>query len=109
MTHADTSKAVGLVKLGGSIGIASAFIGLAIFLVGLVGIHPVFMLSILPILLGGIGMVVTVIGAVMHTPGGADETTPISAIFCCMFGLIFGAIEWYIWSSFAVIAAAAGK
>lgn len=106
MSHSpDAARALSLVKLGGSLGIASAFIGLAIFL-GAMGFNGALVLSILPLLLGGIGMVVTVFGSVMHTPTGEDETAPIAAMFCCLFGLIFGAIEWYLWTAPAAAAAA---
>jgi hypothetical protein len=108
MTHApDAARALYLVKLGGSLGIASSFIGLAIFLAGMFGVSAVFMLSILPLALGGVGMVITIVGSMMHTPGGPDETAPIAAIFCCLFGVIFGAIEWYIWMAPAATTGAA--
>lgn len=106
MAHAET-KASGLVKTGGALGIASAFIGLAMFLAGMFGIHAVFMLSILPLGLGALAIVMTMVGCCGHTPTGEDETAPISAVFCGLFGVIFGAIGWYLWGGLAAATTAA--
>lgn len=91
------SRRASAVKIGGAMGIAASFIGLGVFFVGLFGFNAVFMLSILPILLGGIGMVLSIVGATIHQPSGDEETQPISALFCCLAGLLFGLIELSIW------------
>jgi hypothetical protein len=97
MAYSTDARSLYLIKLGGALGIASAFIGLAVFLGGMFGFSAVFMLSILPLALGAIGTVMIIIGSVCHVPGGSDETAPIAGLFCCFFGLIFGAIGLYVW------------
>lgn len=86
-------------------GIASAFIGLAVFLGGMFGFSAVFMLSILPLVLGAVGAVMIIVGSIYHVPSGADETAPIAGLFCCLFGLVFGAIGMYVWMNLPAVTA----
>ena len=48
--------------LGGALGIAACLIGLAIFLVACAGFGAVFMLSIIPLILGAVGFVLSIVG-----------------------------------------------
>lgn len=105
MAHTIDGRSLSLIKLGGALGIASALIGLAVFLTAIFRFDAVLMLSILPLGLGGVGMILIIVGTVMHVPEGADETAPIAGLFCCLFGVVFGAIGWWIWSGMQAPAA----
>ena len=96
-TSIGSSRKSSLVKIGGSLGIAGSFISLLLFLFALFGFNAAFMLAILPVAFGGIGMVISIVGAVMNKHEGDAETQPISALFTCATAIIVGLIEMQIW------------
>jgi hypothetical protein len=96
MAHASR-RGSSLVKIGGALGIAACFIGLAVFMIALFGFNAAFMLSPLPVILGVIGLVMAVIGGVVTQHLGEEETQPIAALFVCLTGIIIGMIEMHVW------------
>ena len=97
MTDSTYSRKNSLVKIGGAIGMAGSFIALGIFLFALLGFYAVFMLSVLPVALGTIGLVITIFDSVRHKYEGEAETQPISALFACATAIIVGLIMMQIW------------
>jgi fucose 4-O-acetylase-like acetyltransferase len=85
-----------LVKIGGSLGMAAAFISMAVFLAGLCDFEAAFMLAPLALALAIIGFIVTIIGGVMRTYAGNEETQPLAAFFVCIIGIVASLIEIYI-------------
>jgi hypothetical protein len=98
-TAIGISRKSSLVKIGGSLGIAGSFISLFLFLFALFGFSAAFMLAILPVAFGGLGTVLTIIGAILHKHEGEAETQPISAIFACTMAMVAGGIELQMWLS----------
>jgi hypothetical protein len=85
-----------LVKIGGSLGIASVFIVIAIFVVALFNIGAVFILVPLALALSSIGLIISLIGGVARKHEGNEEVQPIAALFACSAGLIFALLEWMV-------------
>jgi predicted histidine transporter YuiF (NhaC family) len=92
------------VQVGGGLGIAGCVIGLLIFLAACFGFGAAFYLSLLPLAFGVIGLVLTVIGAIVQKNAGIADTQVLAAIFVSLFGLVGGLIlvaVWYGWRGFA--------
>jgi hypothetical protein len=92
-----------LAKIGGGIGIAASCIGLAIFLAACAGASAVFYLSFIPLLLGLIGLIITVAGGLLKKNHGMEDTQVLAAIFICVFGIIGGLLEVAVWQGWPII------
>src|SRR2546421_4061486 len=91
------------ILVGGGMGIAGAFLGLAIFLAGCFGLEGSFLFSPLPLILGAVGLVVCIVGAISGK-GSLDDTQVLGALFVCLFGIVGGLLELsvhYKWHIFA--------
>jgi hypothetical protein len=86
-----------LVKIGGSLGIAATFIAVAVFVVACFRLEAVLILSPLPLLLGAVGLVLSVIGGVIRKHVHDEETQPIAAMFACITGVVLGTVELWIY------------
>ena len=92
-----------LVLVGGGMGIAGAFLGLALFLIACFGLEGSFLFSPLPFVLGAVGMIVCIIGTISGK-GSLDDTQILGALFVCLFGIVGGLLEMsvrYHWGIFA--------
>ena len=105
-THVPTyapSRNWSLAKIGGSLGIAGSVIGILIFIVGCFGFSAAFYLSLIPLILGIPGLVLTIIGGFQKNPGVED--TGIVASYLINIAVISGALllmaVWRNWTFFA--------
>jgi hypothetical protein len=80
------------ILVGGGMGIAGAFLGLIIFLAACFGFEGAFLFSPLPFLLGAIGLVVCIVGAVTGK-GSIEDTQVLGVMFVCLFGIVGGLLE----------------
>jgi hypothetical protein len=92
-----------LVQLGGGLGIASSFIGLAILLCTCAGLDAALYLSILPLLLGGAGLILTVIGALTQKDARVEDTHVLASIFLGLMGIVGGLLEMAAWLKWKVL------
>jgi len=91
------------ILVGAGLGIAGAFLGLAIFLAACFGLEGSFLFSPLPLILGAVGLIVCIIGAISGK-GSLDDTQVLGAMFVCLFGIVGGILEMsvrYNWHIFA--------
>lgn len=93
MTHIESKRRTSIVQIGGSLGIAGTCIATAIFLAGIFRQDAAFMLSILPVILGGVGMFLSIGGSICHPCSGDEDTQPLAALFVSLMSLIFGSLE----------------
>ena len=96
-SHSSSSR-TSLVKVGGSLGIAATLISLAILVAACFHLDAVFMFSILPLGLGVIGLVLTIVGEVTHPAHGDEDSQPIAAVFTCVAGIIGGLLFMHVWA-----------
>ena len=83
------AKSSPLVNLGGMIGIAGSFIGLAIFMAACFGQSKAFDLSIIPLLASAAGIVLTVLGGVTRK-GGVELMGIVASLFVNVFAGVGG-------------------
>lgn len=83
-------RATGLPRVGGALGMAGAFIGTAIFVLGCFGISAAFSLSYIPLILGAVGLVLTLCG--IFYPRVAAEDSHVVAALLVNVAVIAGAL-----------------
>jgi hypothetical protein len=96
----DPDNRTSLTRLGGSLGIAACCIGMAIFVIACFGYQAAFALSFLPVIMSGVGFVLSVLGGVFKR--GVDETGPLSGIFINLFGLLGGLLLMAVWQDWMI-------
>jgi hypothetical protein len=82
----------GIIVVGAGMGVASAFIGLAIFLAACFGLEGSFLFAPIPFILGAVGLIICIVGTVIGK-GSLDDTQVLGALFVCLFGIIGGLLE----------------
>jgi len=87
-SSALSPRKTSLARVGGALGIAANFIGLAIFLAACAGINAVLVLSILPLLLSVPGLVLTFIGGNTQNDPNVPDTHVLAAIFINIAGIV---------------------
>lgn len=89
MSHSSalSPRKTSLVRVGGALGIAATFIGLAIFLGACAGINAVLTLSILPLLLSAPGLALTFIGGNTQHDPNVPDTHVLASIFINIAGI----------------------
>ena len=97
MTQSTSSRATPLAHLGGGLGIAACLIGLLIFFVACAGFGAVFMLSILPVILGAIGFVLSIIGPIIQKHAHVEDSAVFAAIFLNILGIVGGLLLMSVW------------
>jgi len=88
------------ILVGGGMGIAGAFLGLIIFLAACFGLEGSFLFSPLPFVLGAVGLIVCIVGAITGK-GNIEDTQILGVMFVCLFGIVGGLLEMsvrYHWS-----------
>jgi hypothetical protein len=109
-THPQTTHAVPghgpstTILVGGGMGVAGAFLGLAIFLIACFGFEGSFLFAPLPFVLGAVGLIVCIIGTISGK-GNIEDTQILGAMFVCLFGIVGGLLEMsvrYHWTIFSV-------
>ena len=80
------------IMVGGGMGIAGAFLGLILFLVACFGLEGSFLFSPLPFILGAVGLVVCIVGAITGK-GNIEDAQIRGVMFVCLFGIVGGLLE----------------
>jgi hypothetical protein len=92
-----TPAASPLVRLGGSLGIAAAAVGLLVFIAACFGFRMALVLSLIPVGLSLPGLIVSLIGAVSQKNQISEDTHVLHALFANIIGLIGGLLEMAAW------------
>jgi hypothetical protein len=79
-----------MIQVGGGMGIAGGILGLLIFFAACFGFEAAFMFSPIVILLGTVGILLTIVGGVRKHPGVED--TSVLAALMINFVVIVGAL-----------------
>jgi hypothetical protein len=80
------------ILVGGGMGIAGAFLGLLLFLVACFGLEGSFLFAPLPFILGAVGLVVCIVGAITGK-GNIEDAQILGVMFVCLFGIVGGLLE----------------
>jgi hypothetical protein len=86
-----------LLRLGGALGIAACVVGLLVFLAACMGFNAAFAFSWIPLGLGAIGFILSVVGGVTERPKLVEDTAVLGALFACCMGIIGGLLEVAVW------------
>src|SRR4051812_31838951 len=95
-SEAGGNRGAMLVKVGGSLGIASCIIGLALFIAACAGQSAAFSVSMLPAMMGAVGFVLALIGGITHH-GKAEDMHVLAAIVTSLWGLAGGLVMMAVW------------
>ena len=99
--------ATNLPRIGGVLSIAGTFIGTFIFVLGCFGFSAAFMLSPIPLILGVVGLILTLCG--LFNKNIVGEDTHVVAALLVNVAVITGAIlEICIWRNIPFFAGAGG-
>jgi len=91
-----------LVRVAGGLGLAAVVIGLSIFLASCAGFDGALKLSLLPLILGFAGVVLSILGGVLQD--NPQDTHVLGAMFPGILGVIGGLVEtaaWMHWTIFS--------
>jgi hypothetical protein len=95
-------RGTSLAKIGGALGVAGSIIGILIFLGGCFGYSASFVLSPIALVLGSLGLILTIVGGFQKNPGMEDPQ--IVASYLVNIAVISGALlemaAWLGWSFF---------
>jgi hypothetical protein len=86
-----------LLRLGGGLGVAACVVGLAILLAACAGMDAVFKMSFIPVGLGLVGFVLSLVGAVTEKQKIREDTHVLGALFATCLGIIGGLFEMAVW------------
>src|SRR2546423_11247291 len=103
MNQSTSSRATSLAQVGGALGIAACFIGLAIFLVACAGFGAVFMLSIIPLILGAVGFVLSIVGPNVQKGAHIEDTAVFAAIFLNLLGIVGALMLMSVWLGWKIL------
>lgn len=86
-----------LARVGGALGVAGTFIGFAIFVFACAGFEASFALSPIPLILGVVGLTLTLVGGFFYHDVGLDDAQVV-ACYVINIAVIVGAmLEFAIW------------
>jgi hypothetical protein len=97
LSHSSTTHGTPLARIGGYLAIAGTLIGSGIFLLGCFGFSAAFYLSLLPVLLGAIGLFLSIIGPTVQHPVGVEDPGVLAAIVLNIAVICGGLLEVCIW------------
>ena len=103
-----TSNDISLVKVGGALAIAGTCIGTAIFVAGCFGFSAAFALSLIPTILGVVGLALTLIGGFVQKPIGVEDTHALAAYALNLAVIVGGLLEVALWRGVPIFAGAGG-
>ena len=84
-------------RLGGGLGIAASAVGLLVMLAACAGFDKALVLSVIPVLLGAAGLVLSLWGAFGEKDLIAEDTHVLQALFVGAIGVIGGLLEMTAW------------
>jgi hypothetical protein len=103
-----TNHDVSLVKVGGALAIAGTCIGTAIFVAGCFGFGAAFTLSLIPTILGAVGLALTFVGGFLQKPIGVEDTHALAAYALNLAVIVGGLMEVAIWRGWPLFAGGSG-
>jgi membrane protease YdiL (CAAX protease family) len=83
--------------LGGYLGVAGAFVGMAIFVAGCFGFGAAFTLSPIPLILGSIGFILAFVGGLFARRIAADDPQVVASLIINVAVIAGGLLEAMIW------------
>jgi hypothetical protein len=86
-----------LLRVGGGLGIAGCSIGFLVLLASCFGFGFALVFSFLPMVMGIVGFVCSVIGGVLGKH--AEGSSVAAALFINVASIAGGAMEWWAWSN----------
>jgi hypothetical protein len=104
MNSPTSSRATSLAYLGGGLGIAACFIGLAIFLLACAGLGGAFILSIIPLVLGAAGFVLSILGPIVQKRVHVEDSGVFAAIFLNVLGIVGALLLMAVWLNWTILA-----
>src|SRR6184192_1589784 len=102
------SGGTSLVKVGGGLAIAGTIIGMFIFVLGCFGFGAGFALSLIPTVLGVVGLVLTIVGGLTQHSSGVEDTHVLASLLLSLAVMCGGLIEVAIWLHKPIFAGASG-
>ena len=93
-----------LLRLGGALGIAACCVGLAVLVLGCLGVGQAMALSIIPVALSAPGLVISIVGAITQKRAITEDTSVLHALFVNLAGLIGGMLEMAVWREWPIFA-----
>jgi len=85
------SRGSSIAKIGGALGVAGTFIGFALFVAGCAGYGAAFALALIPLILGVVGLVLTVVGGFFSKDIGLEDPQVVSC-YAINIAVIAGAM-----------------
>ena len=104
MSQSTSSRATPLAHVGGGLGIAACLVGLMIFFTAYAGFSAAFMFSIVPLILGAIGLVLSIVGPMTQKSVHVDDSGVFAAIFLNLLGVIGGLLLMSVWLNWQLFA-----
>jgi hypothetical protein len=92
-----------LVRVGGLLGIVGCLLGLIILIVGCAGYNRGLALSVGAVGLGGLGLVVALVGGLIHHRRIGQDTHILQALFACLMSVVGGLIEMAVWLKWPIL------
>ena len=91
-----------LSRIGGALGVAGTFIGFAIFVFACAGFNASFAHSPIPLILGFVGLVLTLVGGFFYDEVGLEDPQVV-ACYAINIAVITGAmLEFAIWRGWPI-------
>jgi len=104
--HSSSASARGtsLGKIAGALGIASCFIGMAIFFAACFGFGAAINLALIPLALGIVSFALIIIAGFIGQTGGMEDTQVLASIFITLMGLVGGVVLFAAWQGWKLFA-----
>lgn len=102
LAYPTPSRTSTLLQLGGGLSIAGCCVGLLIFFGACFGFGASLTLSPLPLIMGSIGLVVTVVGGVMDKH--AEGPTVAAGLFISLASIVGALLEMAAWLNWKIFA-----
>lgn len=91
-----------LARIGGALGVAGTFVGFAIFIFACAGFDAAFALSPIPLVLGFVGLSLTLVGGFFRDDVGLEDPQVV-ACYAINIAVIAGAmLEFAIWRGWPI-------
>jgi len=91
-----------LAKIGGSLGVAGTLIGFAIFLFACAGFGAAFALSPIPLILGFVGLALTIAGGFFSQDVGLEDPQVVACYAINVAVIAGAALEFALWKGWPI-------